>query len=216
MNRLLSGLYAVTPDMADSTALAAKVEAALRGGVRIIQYRSKSANMALRRAQAESIARLCRSWKATFIINDSAELARELDADGVHLGRDDVTVGEARATMAPGKLIGVSCYNEMARARQAQAQGADYVAFGSFFPSATKPAAPAAGAGLLRSAATELALPVVAIGGVDADNAGALIAAGADCVAVVSALFDATDIEAQARRFTRLFDVQVPLMGKQA
>jgi thiamine-phosphate pyrophosphorylase len=113
-------------------------------------------------------------------------------------------------------LIGVSCYNEMARARQAQAQGADYVAFGSFFPSATKPAAPAAGAGLLRSAATELALPVVAIGGVDADNAGALIAAGADCVAVVSALFDATDIEAQARRFTRLFDVQVPLMGKQA
>jgi thiamine-phosphate pyrophosphorylase len=216
MNGLLSGLYAVTPDMADSTALAAKVEAALRGGARIIQYRSKSANMALRRAQAESIARLCRSWKATFIINDSAELARELDADGVHLGRDDVTVGEARATMAPGKLIGVSCYNEMARARQAQAQGADYVAFGSFFPSATKPAAPAAGAGLLRSAATELALPVVAIGGVDADNAGALIAAGADCVAVVSALFDATDIEAQARRFTRLFDVQVPLMGKQA
>lgn len=216
MNRLLSGLYAVTPDMADSTALAAKVEAALRGGARIVQYRSKSASMALRRAQGASIARLCRSWQATFIVNDSAELARELDADGVHLGRDDVTVGEARATMAPGKLIGVSCYNEMARARQAQAQGADYVAFGSFFASATKPAAAAAGAELLRLAATELALPVVAIGGVDADNAGALIAAGADCVAVVSALFDATDIEAQARRFACLFNVQVPLIGKQA
>ena len=216
MNRLLSGLYAVTPEMADSIALAAKVEAALRGGAGIIQYRSKSANMALRREQGASIARLCRSWKATFIVNDSAELARELDADGVHLGKDDVAVGAARALMAPGKLIGVSCYNEIGRARQAQAQGADYVAFGSFFASPTKPAAPAAGAELLRLAATELALPVVAIGGIDTDNAPALIAAGADCVAVVSALFDATDIEAQARRFACLFNVQVPLMGKQA
>jgi len=216
MNSLLSGLYAVTPEMADSIALAAKVEAALRGGARIIQYRSKSANMPLRRAQGASIARLCRSWKATFIVNDSAELARELDADGVHLGKEDVAVGEARAQMAPGKLIGVSCYNEIERARQAQAQGADYVAFGSFFSSATKPAAPAAGAELLRLAATDLALPVVAIGGIDIDNARTLIAAGANCVAVVSALFDATDIEAQARRFTRLFNAHMQSMGKQA
>jgi thiamine-phosphate pyrophosphorylase len=172
--------------------------------------------MPLRRAQGASIARLCRSWKATFIVNDSAELARELDADGVHLGKEDVAVGEARAQMAPGKLIGVSCYNEIERARQAQAQGADYVAFGSFFSSATKPAAPAAGAELLRLAATDLALPVVAIGGIDIDNARTLIAAGADCVAVVSALFDATDIEAQARRFTRLFNAHMQSMGKQA
>src|SRR5579859_242958 len=209
MNSVLSGLYAVTPDMTDSAALAAKVEAALRGGARIIQYRSKSADMALRRSQASSISRLCRSWKATFIVNDSAELARELDADGVHLGRDDVAVGVARSMMAPGKLIGVSCYNEIARARQARAHGADYVAFGSFFASVTKPLAPVADTELLRSAAKELALPVVAIGGVNTDNARALIAAGADCVAVLSALFDATDIEAQARRFTRLFNVHV-------
>jgi thiamine-phosphate pyrophosphorylase len=209
MNQPLNGLYAVTPEMADAAALAAKVEAALRGGARIVQYRSKSANMALRRSQASSIARLCRSWKATFIVNDSAELARELDADGVHLGKNDITVGLAREVLAPGKLIGVSCYNEMGRARQARAQGADYVAFGSFFPSATKPLAPAAGKELLRLAATELTLPVVAIGGVNTGNAGALIAAGADCIAVLSALFDAPDIEAQARRFARLFNVHV-------
>jgi len=115
----------------------------------------------------------------------------------------------ARQVLAPGKLIGVSCYNEMGRARQARAQGADYVAFGSFFPSATKPLAPAAGKELLRLAATELTLPVVAIGGVNTGNAGALIAAGADCIAVLSALFDAPDIEAQARRFARLFNVHV-------
>jgi len=209
MNQPLNGLYAVTPEMADAAALAAKVEAALRGGARIVQYRSKSANMALRRSQASSIARLCRSWKATFIVNDSAELARELDADGVHLGKNDITVGLAREVLAPGKLLGVSCYNEMGRARQARAQGADYVAFGSFFPSATKPLAPAAGKELLRLAATELTLPVVAIGGVNTGNAGALIAAGADCIAVLSALFDAPDIEAQARRFARLFNVHV-------
>jgi thiamine-phosphate pyrophosphorylase len=209
MNKPLNGLYAVTPEMADAAALATKVEAALRGGARIVQYRSKSANMALRRLQASSIARLCRSWKATFIVNDSAELARELDADGVHLGKNDITVGLAREVLAPGKLIGVSCYNEMGRARQARAQGADYVAFGSFFPSATKPLAPAAGKELLRLAATELTLPVVAIGGVNTGNAGALIAAGADCIAVLSALFDAPDIEAQARRFARLFNVHV-------
>jgi thiamine-phosphate pyrophosphorylase len=209
MNKPVSGLYAVTPELADTIALGGKVDAALRGGARVIQYRSKSTEEALLRAQATEIARLCRTWNALFIVNDSVELAREVDADGVHLGKDDADVGMARAMLGRAKLIGVSCYNEMERARAAVSRGADYVAFGSFFPSATKPLALRAGTELLRIAASEITLPVIAIGGINEDNAAELIAAGADAVAVVSALFDAPDIEAQARRFARLFEVPV-------
>jgi thiamine-phosphate pyrophosphorylase len=210
MNKQVSGLYAVTPELTDSSELVGKVNAALRGGARVIQYRSKSTEDSLRRSQAGEIARLCRTWDALFIVNDSVELAREVDADGVHLGRNDGDVGAARAVLGPGKLVGVSCYNEMVRARAAVSQGADYVAFGSFFRSATKPMASGAGTELLRFAASEIALPVVAIGGINVDNAVELIAAGADAVAVVSALFDVPDVEAQARRFARLFQIPIP------
>jgi thiamine-phosphate pyrophosphorylase len=209
MNKQVSGLYAVTPELADTAALTGKVDAALRGGARVVQYRSKSIEDSLRRSQAREIARLCRSSNAVFIVNDSLELAREVDADGVHLGKDDGDVVAARAVLGSGKLIGVSCYNELSRARAAQSQGADYVAFGSFFPSATKPLALRAGTEILQIAALEIALPVVAIGGINEDNATVLIAAGADALAVVSALFDAPDIEAQARRFARLFQIPV-------
>lgn len=209
MNKPVSGLYAVTPELTDSIALVSKVDAALRGGARVIQYRSKSIEDSLRRSQAGEIARLCRIWNALFIINDSVELAREVDADGVHLGKDDGDVVLARAVLGPRKLIGVSCYNEMARARAAASKGADYVAFGSFFPSTTKPLALRAGTELLRIAASEIELPVVAIGGINEDNAAGLIAAGADAVAVVGALFDALDVEAQARRLAQLFQIPV-------
>lgn len=209
MNRPVSGLYAVTPELTDSIALVSKVDAALRGGASIVQYRSKTIADSLSRFQAGEIANLCRIRNALFIINDSVELACEVDADGVHLGKDDGGVGAARAVLGPGKLIGVSCYNDIDRARKAQAQGADYVAFGSFFSSPTKPRALRAGTELLQIAAAEIVLPVVAIGGITEDNAAGLIAAGADAVAVVSALFDAIDVEAQARRFTRLFQAPV-------
>lgn len=209
MNKPVSGLYAVTPELTDSIALVSKVDAALRGGARVIQYRSKSIAGSLRRSQAGEIASLCRFWNALFIVNDSVELAREVDADGVHLGKDDGDVPAARTMLGPGKLIGVSCYGEIGRARAAVSQGADYVAFGSFFSSSTKPQALRAGTELLEIAASEIALPVVAIGGITEDNAAGLIAAGADAVAVVSALFDALDVEAQARRFARLFQMPV-------
>ena len=209
MNKPVSGLYAVTPELTDSIALISKVDAALRGGARVVQYRSKLSADSLRRAQAGEIANLCRIHNALFIVNDSAALAREVDADGVHLGRDDGSVLAARMTLGPGKLIGVSCYSEIGRAREAVSQGADYVAFGSFFSSSTKPQASAAGTEVLRVAASEIALPLVAIGGITEDNAAGLIAAGADAVAVVSALFDAIDVEAQARRFARLFQMPV-------
>ena len=209
MNKPVSGLYAVTPEMTDSIALISKVDAALRGGARVVQYRSKAIAESLRRTQAGELARLCRTWNVLFIVNDNVALAREVDADGVHLGKDDGGVLAARSMLGPEKLIGVSCYNEIGRAREAQSQGADYVAFGSFFSSSTKPDAIPTSAELLQIATLEIGLPVVAIGGINENNAAALIAAGADAVAVVSALFDAVDVEAQARRFARLFRMSV-------
>jgi thiamine-phosphate pyrophosphorylase len=209
MNKPVSGLYAVTPELADTTALLAMVDAALRGGASVVQFRAKAIDESLRRSQAVEIARLCRLRNALFIVNDSVGLARAVGADGVHLGKDDVKVDEARAVLRAGSLIGVSCYNDITRARAAVSLGADYVAFGSFFPSATKPLAARVGTEILQMAKSEFALPVVAIGGINEENAAGLIAAGADALAVVSALFEAPDIEAQARRFARLF--QIPL-----
>ena len=204
MRKTVSGLYAITPGLADSALLTGKVEAALRGGARVVQYRNKAADERLRHEQALQIARLCRDAGACFIVNDSIELAHDVAADGVHLGKDDDGVGAARALLGPGKLIGVSCYNQLWRARDAVAQGADYVAFGSFFRSSTKPGAVTARRDLLR-AAKKFALPIVAIGGITLDNAAGLIEAGADAVAVVSAVFDAPDVEIAARRFAGLF-----------
>ena len=204
MRKTISGLYAVTPGLADPELLAGKVDAALRGGARVVQYRNKDAGEQLRQEQAVRIARLCRDAGACFIVNDNIELARKVAADGVHLGKDDEGVGAARALLGPGKLIGVSCYNELWRARDAVAQGADYIAFGSFFPSPTKPGAVTAARDLLR-AAKEFSLPIVAIGGITPDNAAGLIEAGADAVAVLSAVFDAPDVERAARRIARLF-----------
>ncbi len=205
MTKPVSGLYAVTPEMTDSTALIGMVEAVLRGGAGVVQYRNKSGSDALRRLQAGEIALLCRDWEALFIVNDSVALAREVNADGVHLGKDDSGVAKARTLLGLGKLIGVSCYGDIARAREGVLQGADYVAFGSFFVSSTKSEAVRAPIELLQLASSEIALPVVAIGGITEDNAPGLIAAGADAVAVVSDLFSAIDVEAKARRFSRLF-----------
>lgn len=204
MRKTVSGLYAITPGLADSARLTGEVEAALHGGARVVQYRNKAADERLRYEQALQIARLCRGAGACFIVNDSIELASAVAADGVHLGKDDVGVGAARALLGPGKLIGVSCYNQLWRARDAVAQGADYIAFGSFFASPTKPGAVTASRDLLR-AAKEFSLPIVAIGGITPDNAAGLIEAGADAVAVVSAVFDAPDVERAARRIAGLF-----------
>ena len=205
MDKRISGLYAVTPDLADSETLFAKVDAALRGGARVVQYRSKSPDAALRLRQAKTLAGMCRRHAAVFIVNDSIDLAAAVSADGVHLGRDDGDPMRARAVLGAGGIVGVSCYNEIERARAAVSEGADYVAFGSFFPSSTKSGTVRAAPALLRLAAAELPVPVVAIGGIRLPGAAQLIAEGADAVAVVSALFDADDVEAQARRFADLF-----------
>lgn len=205
MIRTIKGLYAVTPEMADTAALLHRVEAALRGGAGVVQYRNKSADHYLQHRQAEAIARACRRSGACFIVNDSVPLAADIDADGVHLGSGDADIETARRVLGPGKLIGVSCYDQLSRAREAQAGGADYVAFGSFFASGTKPGARRADVELLASARRALAVPIVAIGGITPENAQALIAAGADALAVVRALFESADVEQAAHRFAALF-----------
>jgi thiamine-phosphate pyrophosphorylase len=206
---LLHGLYAVTPDTLDDAWLAERVEQALRGGARAVQYRSKSADAQLRRRQAQRLQRACRASGALFIVNDDVDLALELAADGVHLGRDDLSVAAARARLGRGSLIGASCYDDPARAERALRAGADYLAFGSFFASTVKPDAAHASFELLRQA-RRWRLPVVAIGGIDPDNAARVIDAGADAVAVITALFGVPDTFAAARAFSRLF--QQPTM----
>lgn len=201
----VNGLYAVTPELTDTDLLSRRVESAVRGGARFVQYRSKLAPRPLRIGQLKRLIPICRRGGASLIVNDDAEMAYEVGADGVHLGIDDAGVAAARRLLGAGRWIGISCYNDLQRARDAVEAGADYVAFGSFFPSTTKPGAARATLELLSQARREIALPIVAIGGIDAGNAGPLIRAGADAVAVVSALFDAVDVEAEARRLCALF-----------
>jgi len=201
----LAGLYAITPEDPDTSRLVDRVRACLEGGARAIQYRAKALAPDARRAQAQALARLCRDHDVPLIVNDSIELALEVGADGVHLGRDDGDTRAARNRLG-NRIIGVSCYDEPARALQAAAEGADYVAIGSVFPSSTKPGAVRAQLSLLAEARAASGLPVVAIGGITARNAGEAIAAGADMVAVISALFEAPDIRAAAREIARLFN----------
>jgi thiamine-phosphate pyrophosphorylase len=202
----IAGLYVLTEATAEgSQALLRRVELVLRGGAMIVQYRDKSADHERRRYEASEIGALCRRYRAMFIVNDDVALAAEAAADGVHLGRDDADPREARASLGTGSIIGVSCYDSLQRAEQAAAVGADYVAFGSFYPSPTKPNAVRAPLGLLAEAKRRLSLPVVAIGGITPDNAGGLIEAGADAVAVISSVFLADDPHAQARRLADLF-----------
>jgi thiamine-phosphate pyrophosphorylase len=202
----LRGLYAVTPDTADTAGLLARVRDALEGGACLLQYRSKIPDPALRRAQAEALRVLCQGRPVPFIINDDVALAVDVGANGVHLGRDDHSLAEARRCLPAGAIVGASCYDEPERAAAAAAQGADYVAFGAAFPSPTKPHAVRAPLSLYAAARRRLALPIAAIGGITVENAPTLIEAGVDLVAVISDLFDAPDVAARAAAYSALFE----------
>lgn len=205
----LRGLCAVTVDDPLLPRLSALTQAALNGGTPLVQYRNKIASRPLRRAQAAEMLRICRAAGAKLIINDDVWLAVEIGADGAHLGRGDAPGGSlaaARDALGPHRILGVSCYNEIALAEEAAAAGADYLAFGSVFSSRTKPAAVRAPLELLGEARRRFGLPVAAIGGITLDNAPRVIAAGADILAVVSDLFDAMDIKARAEAYQDLFN----------
>lgn len=200
----IHGLYAITPDEPDTDELMRKVRLVLLGGASVLQYRNKTANTALRLQQAKALRALAHEFSVPLIINDDAMLAQQVDADGVHLGGEDGSVIEARAVLGSAKLIGVSCYNRVALAHEAVRQGADYVAFGSFFASTVKPDAVAASPDLLQQARREFKVPLVAIGGITVHNGNQLLEAGADALAVISAVFGAADIRDAARQFSVL------------
>lgn len=205
MKTRIDGLYAITPDFTDTELLLSRASAALNGGARVMQYRNKKASAELRRVQAGALLALCRRSAATFIVNDHVELASAIDADGVHVGDGDAGIMHARSLLGGSKIIGASCYNRVELAHDAVAKGADYVAFGSFYPSSVKPGAVRATLGLLRQARRESAAPIVAIGGITLDNVAALINAGAHAAAVITALFNVNDVEQAARSFVARF-----------
>ncbi len=201
------GLYAI----ADTGLLPAEnlIEAvayAIHGGAVMIQYRDKGDDEMRRQYEAADLSNLCRPLGVPLIINDDVELASNIMAKGVHLGKDDADIAAARAKLGASMIIGVSCYNDLQRAIEAEKAGADYVAFGSFFPSPTKPGAVKADVDLLRQARQQLTIPVVAIGGITADNGAQLVAAGADMLAVIHGVFGQPDIAAAADKITKLFE----------
>lgn len=200
----LRGLYLITPDDDDRDRLIERVGAVLEVRPTLLQYRNKRADATRRRDEARALKALCDAVNVPLVINDDWRLALDVGAAGAHLGEDDGDLAAARRA-GPALLLGASCYDQLSRAQAAREAGADYVAFGAFFPTATKAATRRAAPGLLAEASA-LGLPRVAIGGLTADNAGALIAAGADLVAVVGAVFNAPDPRAAARRFKTLFD----------
>lgn len=198
------GLYAVTqtenkaPDV-----VIAEVEAALRGGVAIVQYREKEPVDAL--YLARELIKICHRYEVPLLVNDDLGLAEAAGADGVHLGREDAEIAQARKRLGSEAIIGSSCYNSLERALTAQSQGADYVAFGRFFPSSSKPLASPADLDTLRNAKQVISVPIVAIGGILPENGALLIEAGADLLAVIGGIFD-RDPEGSARAFHRLFN----------
>jgi len=208
VRRKLAGLYAVTPDEARTDILLRKVDQALAGGAAALQYRNKTAAPELKLEQGRALAALCRTAGAAFIVNDDVALALELDADGAHLGADDGDLAEARRRLGPGKLLGASCYDRIELAAAAVQAGVDYLAFGSVFSSVTKPGAVRAPLTLFAEARRRFQLPLVAIGGINLQNAPQVFAAGADAVAVISAVFDAGDIAEHAAAFTQLYQHQ--------
>jgi thiamine-phosphate pyrophosphorylase len=205
-DRLPRGLYLVTPDCRDSGLLLAQLEEALRGRPALVQYRNKLADASARQEQAAAAAALCHAAGALFLVNDSVELALDVGADGVHIGREDGDPARVREALGADLILGVSCYDEFERARQAVDAGADYVAFGAMFPTAIKPDAPRASLELVRRAKAELGVPVTCIGGITLDNVAPLIDAGADLVAVISDVFKAPDPGQRAAAIQALFD----------
>lgn len=199
------GLYLITPEYADDRLLLESVTRVLPARPALLQYRSKSLSRSRRREQAVALAAVCADHGVGLIINDDLALAAEIGALGVHLGRDDANIAQARMLLGHDAVIGVSCYDDRALAERAAAAGASYIAFGAFFVSPTKPQARRASLELLRTSAA-YGMPRVAIGGISPDNAEPLVRAGADLLAVISGVFDAPDPLAAARQLQSLYD----------
>jgi len=203
----LKGLYAITDEnLLSEQYFNQAVESALKGGAKIIQYRDKSSDQQKRLIQATALRLLCNRYEALCIINDDLELAKAIDADGVHLGKDDNSISQARETLGDDAIIGVSCYNDLTLAIDAEKNSADYVAFGAIFSSSTKPNATVAGLDIISQAKRQLSIPVSTIGGITKNNLQLVVQHGADMSAVISSLFSSSDILQSANSLSKHFN----------
>lgn len=202
----MRGLYLVTPNWDDTARMLDCTRAALDAGAAIVQYRNKDAGPAQRGEQGAALLVLCRRFGRPLIINDHVELCIALGADGVHVGGTDVSVASARALLGPDKIVGASCYGDLALARAAARDGASYAAFGGFYPSPVKKYSFTTEPAIIDQAREELALPLVVIGGMTVANAAPLVARGAHMVAAITGVYGADDPGAAARAFGQLFD----------
>jgi len=205
MTKKLSGLYAITNEnlMPEENFLR-MAKAAISSGISLLQYRDKSTDKNKRYAQASALKQLCDRHNVYFIINDDIELTAQVEADGIHIGKNDVSLHETRKQLGPNKIIGVSCYNQLALAEDAAKAGASYIAFGSFFGSSIKPDAPNASIDLISSFKNKYSTPLCCIGGITHTNYSPLINAGADMLAVISDIFctpSTTEISTRCRNF---------------
>ena len=202
---IIKGLYAITPDSADLNTLIQKTQLAIEGGAFMVQYRSKIHDRDVKMQQCAAILRICREYDIPCIVNDDVEMCRVLEADGVHLGENDDNIAEVRHILGEDAIIGSSCYDQLDRAKQAQKEGASYVAFGAMFPTPTKPNAPRATLELLREAKSEIQIPIVAIGGITMNNAHDVIETGIDAIAVITSLYESNSIKETAETFSQMF-----------
>jgi thiamine-phosphate pyrophosphorylase len=202
---IIKGLYAITPDMADSNSLLQKTQLAIEGGAFMVQYRSKIQDRDVKMQQCAAILRLCREYKIPCIVNDDVDMCRVLEADGVHLGEKDDNIVEVRSILGEDAIIGSSCYDQLNRAKLAQKEGASYVAFGAMFETSTKPNAPRATLELLREAKSQIQIPIVAIGGITMNNAHDVIETGIDAIAVINSLYESNSIKETAETLSSMF-----------
>lgn len=203
----LQGLYVIADAACIGTNhVVNKTEEVLSAGVKIIQYRDKTNSQTIRYSIAEALRKLTHDYKSLLIINDDAELANSIDADGVHLGKDDICIADARKKLGKNKIIGASCYANFENALPAINSSADYIAFGSFFPSMTKPQAPKADLDLILKAKQQFKIPVCAIGGITPENASPLLAAGVDMIAIISAIFSSSKPKRATQEYLALIE----------
>jgi len=202
---MMRGLYLVTPDWTDTDRLLDVTAQGLEAGAALVQYRNKTASADLRREQAAALLALCRRHGRPLLVNDHVDLCLRLDADGVHVGGLDAPVAAVRAALGSSKIVGASCYGQLALAQSAQEAGASYVAFGGFYPSRVKVYEVSTPLHIVAQAKAQLQVPVVVIGGMTAVNARPLVALGADLVAAISSVYLAEDAGAAAREFVTLF-----------
>ncbi len=204
-NPKINGLYAITPELENTNNLLDKARQVLEGGAQLLQYRNKSASRVLLKEQAGLLLQLCREFGVPLIINDYLDLAIEIDADGLHVGQQDTSLLNAKNQLGCNKIVGASCYNNLDLALQAEKEGVDYVAFGAFFPSLTKPNTVPVTVSLIGEAKKKIAVPIVGIGGIRLTNAKTVIQSGCAAIAVCSDLFQSGNIKAKAAQYAQLF-----------